>query len=189
MYRTILRMIVLLAVTVLPAHPAPAPAVGDHGSYPVPGLGARKQAVIAAGGNSLDLAVAMLETEHMQADYSYGDGKTGNAANFGIFKQNWFMIRKVEPEFRRSTASDYDRGAVLNTDLEWDVAVLHAAQQRWPIEMWFAGHRNGESGLRRPDTDDIARYRRAVYWIRDQIDADPANRTNDTRFWVDVAPI
>jgi hypothetical protein len=187
LYRTILRMIVLLAVTVLPA--PTTPVVSDRGSYAVPGLGSRKQAVLAAGANSLDLAIAMLETEHMTPDYPYGDGKTGYAANFGIFKQNWFMIRKVEPEFVRTKAADYDRGAVLNTDLGRDVAVLHAAQRRWSLEVWFAGHRNGESGLHRPDTEDIARYRSAVYWIRDQIDADPANRTNDTRFWVQVAPI
>jgi hypothetical protein len=34
----------------------------DRGSYTVSGLGARKQAVINNGGNSLDLAIAMLET-------------------------------------------------------------------------------------------------------------------------------
>lgn len=34
----------------------------DRGSYTVPGLGARKQAILNAGGNTLDLAIAMLET-------------------------------------------------------------------------------------------------------------------------------
>lgn len=44
----------------------------DSGSYTVPGLGARKQAIIDAGGNTLDLAIAMLETENMQTNYAYG---------------------------------------------------------------------------------------------------------------------
>ena len=34
----------------------------SNGSYTVPGLGVRKQAILGAGGNTLDLAIAMLET-------------------------------------------------------------------------------------------------------------------------------
>jgi hypothetical protein len=35
---------------------------GDRGHYTVSGLGARKQAILNAGGNTQDLAIAMLET-------------------------------------------------------------------------------------------------------------------------------
>lgn len=49
----------------------------DSGSYTVSGLGSRKQAILGAGGNVFDIAIAMLETEHMTtSDYAYGDGKT-----------------------------------------------------------------------------------------------------------------
>lgn len=44
----------------------------DRGSYTVWGLGARKQAILNAGGNTLDIAIAMLETENMKTDYAYG---------------------------------------------------------------------------------------------------------------------
>jgi hypothetical protein len=44
----------------------------DRGSYTVSGLGSRKQAILNAGGNTLDLAIAMLETERMTTDYAYG---------------------------------------------------------------------------------------------------------------------
>ncbi len=44
----------------------------DRGSYTVGGLGSRKQAILGAGGNTLDLAIAMLETERMTTDYTYG---------------------------------------------------------------------------------------------------------------------
>lgn len=44
----------------------------DRGSYTVSGLGSRKEAILAAGGNSLDIAIAMLETERMSTDYTYG---------------------------------------------------------------------------------------------------------------------
>src|SRR5437764_13791503 len=44
------------------------------GHYTVPGLGARKQAILKNGGTVLDVAIAMLETETMQANYyTYGD--------------------------------------------------------------------------------------------------------------------
>jgi hypothetical protein len=47
-------------------------APGDRGSYTVSGLGARKQAILKAGGNTLDIAISMLEDEHMQTNYKYG---------------------------------------------------------------------------------------------------------------------
>lgn len=43
-----------------------------RGSEQIPGLGSRKQQVISAGGNTMDLAVAMLETTNMGTDYRYG---------------------------------------------------------------------------------------------------------------------
>lgn len=57
------------------------------GMYTVGGLGARKKAVQSAGGSSLDLAIAMLETDGMTTNYAYGDNKSQDSANFGIFKQ------------------------------------------------------------------------------------------------------
>jgi len=65
----------------------------DRSCHTVSGLSARKKAITAAGGETLDLAVAMLENEDMKADYTYGDGKKDDSANFGVFKQNWYMIR------------------------------------------------------------------------------------------------
>ena len=65
------------------------------GVYQVSGLGSNKQKVTSCGGNTLDLAIAMLETEDMSTNYAYGDNKSYDAANFGIFKQNWGMLREV----------------------------------------------------------------------------------------------
>lgn len=65
------------------------------GVYQVSGLGSNKQKVISCGGNTLDLAIAMLETEDMSTNYAYGDNKSNDAANFGIFKQNWGLLREV----------------------------------------------------------------------------------------------
>jgi hypothetical protein len=56
----------------IPRGPDIEPRQGDRGSYTVSGLGSRKQALFGAGGNTLDLAIAMLETERLSTDYSYG---------------------------------------------------------------------------------------------------------------------
>lgn len=159
------------------------------GSYSVSGLGNRKNAVRSAGGNSLDLAVAMLETDTMTADYAYGDNKSGDAANFGIFKQNWLMLRSACSSFSGQGESQYNNGAALNSNLGQDVSCLHQSQNHYGISTWFAGHRNGSSGLSNPNTTDINNYKTAVYWIQSQIDSNSANLSNDTRFWVQVPAI
>jgi hypothetical protein len=61
------------ALIVLSLAAAAFAAPGDRGHYTVSGLGARKQAILNAGGNTLDIAIAMLEDEHMQTNYVYGE--------------------------------------------------------------------------------------------------------------------
>ncbi|KAB8170925.1 hypothetical protein FH609_001640 [Streptomyces sp. 3MP-14] len=165
------------------------PSGMECGSYDIPGLGARKQQVTGAGADSQDLAVAMLETDGMSTDYPYGDNKTGDAANFGIFKQNWHMLRNACGRFQGQGADSWNNGAALNSDLAADVACLNQSQAHYGIDRWFAGHRNGESGLNNPNTPDIQAYRTAINWIQEQLTSDPANLSNDTRFWVSVPPI
>jgi hypothetical protein len=161
----------------------------QHGKYTVSGLSARKQAILKSGGNVLDLAVAMLETNTMQANYKYGDSKTLDSANFGIFKQNWFMIRTSVKKYASLTANDYNVGAQLNKSLSWDIEVLHMSQQTYGMDKWFAGHRNGQTGVGNPGTADIATYKNAVYWIRDQLSSDSKYLGDDTRFYVKVQAI
>lgn len=87
----------------------------DRGSYTVSGLGNRKKAITGAGGNDLDVAIAMLETERMSTDYTFGDGKTYDSANFGIFKQNWGMMRVCGTRygFAGQSQNNWKNGAVL----------------------------------------------------------------------------
>jgi hypothetical protein len=176
--------------------PCPGLSGPARGRQTVPGLGARKRAVLDAGGTVLDLAVAMLETEDMTTNYPLGDvddkgnPKTHDAANFGIFKQNWLMIRTAWGPYAGRGPDDYLTGVALNNDLSLDVAVLHASQDHYKLNgLWFAGHRNGATGLGTPDTPDINGYREAVYWIEDQIRRRAKYRTDDTRFWVKVKAI
>jgi hypothetical protein len=159
------------------------------GSYTVNGLGGRKQQVLNAGADTLDLAIAMLETENMGTNYAYGDNKSGDAANFGIFKQNWLMLRQACSRFQGQSTSSWNNGAALNSNLSADVQCLNQSQGYYGIDTFFAGHRNGSSGLSNPNTSDIQRYKNAIYWIRDRINSSSANHSNDTRFWVNVPPI
>lgn len=168
---------------------AACPSGMSCGSYTVSGLGSRKQQVLGVGANSLDLAVAMLETDNMGTNYPYGDNKTGDAANFGIFKQNWLMLRSACDSFSGRSASQWNDGAGLNNDLSWDVYCLHQSQNHYGTNTWFAGHRNGSTGLNNPNTTDINNYKTAIYWIQSQINSSSANLSNDTRFWVQVPPI
>jgi len=159
------------------------------GSYSVSGLGSRKQQVLGAGADTLDLAVAMLETETMSTNYAYGDNKTYDAANFGIYKMNWLMIRTACSQFQGQSSSSYNNGAALNSNLSADVTCMNQSQSYYGLDKWFAGHRNGSSGLSNPYTTDIANYKAAIYWIQAQINSSSSNKSNDTRFWVSVPAI
>lgn len=125
----------------------------------------------------------------MKTDYTYGDGKTGDSTNFGVFKQNWFMIRTSCSTFSGQTASDVSNGAVLNSDLTSDVDCRQQSQAYYGEDKWFGGHRNGQSGIENPNTDDINTYKNAVLWIQQQIESDDKYLTDDTRFYNYVKPI
>ncbi|KAJ5585289.1 uncharacterized protein N7459_005089 [Penicillium hispanicum] len=161
----------------------------QRGNETVSGLGARKQAVTSAGGDTRDLAIAMLETKTMTADYTYGDGKTGDSTNFGIFKQNWYMLRTSSSEFLGETVAQVADGAILNTDLGKDIKARHDGEEKYGFDVWFAGHRDGESGIKNPNTQDIKDYKDAVLWIQQQIESDKKYQSDDTRFWVNVQAI
>jgi hypothetical protein len=160
------------------------------GSYTISGLGARKQQVLGAGASVLDLAVAMLETNTMQASsYAYGDGKTGDSANFGIFKQNWYMLRTSCSSFAGQTSAQWNNGSVLNGNLSEDVSCINQGQGHYGLTLWFAGQRDGQTGLSNPNQAIITEYEVAVEWIASQLNSSRSNLSNDTRFWVSVPAI
>ncbi|KXG47560.1 uncharacterized protein PGRI_014300 [Penicillium griseofulvum] len=164
----------------------------DRGHYKVGGLGAHKKAILNAGGNTLDLAIAMLEIDDMETShYPYGDNKVKDAANFGLFKQNWGMLRVCGKRygFVGKSEAQWNDGALLNSNVWADVASRWDCQEYYGYDKWFAGHRNGASGLDNPYTEDIQNYKSAVQWIQKQIDSNSAYKTDDTRFWVNVHAI
>jgi hypothetical protein len=156
--------------------------------YQVPGLGENKQALTAAGGTVYDMAAAMMETEKMDTNYPFGDGKQGDAACFGLCKQNWGMLRQVNSEWRNLGPEDYETGGALNNNLALDMQLLHASQDYFG-DLWWAGHRNGSTGLANPDTEDIRNFKKVMDWTYEQLNRDPMYLTNDVRFGVDVPAI
>jgi hypothetical protein len=171
------------------ASAAACPSGLTCGSYTISGLGTRKQQVLQAGASVLDLAVAMLETDTMQANYTYGDGKTGDSANFGIFKQNWYMLRTSCGQFEGQSSSQYNDGAALNSNLSEDVSCINQSQSHYGLTDWFAGQRDGQSGLSNPNQSVITEYVAGVDWIESELNSSSANLSNDTRFWVEVPAI
>ncbi|RPA79188.1 hypothetical protein BJ508DRAFT_363378 [Ascobolus immersus RN42] len=157
------------------------------GSYQVSGLGSRKRQILNSGGGTWELAIAMMETERMSTDYAYGDNKQNDAANFGIFKQNWGMLRVCCNKFKGQSQSSWNNGNVLNNDLTADIKCRQECQNYYGADKWWAGHRNGASGLNNPYTADINLYKSAASWTHSQIVN--GHTTDDWRFWVDVVPI
>jgi hypothetical protein len=175
----------------IPTHAATnCPPGASCGSYTIPNLGMRKQQILKSGATTLDLAVAMLETNTLQAGfYPYGDGKTNDATNFGVFKQNWYMLRNACSSFSGRLPTQYNSGAILNSSLSTDITCLNQSQHFYGTTIWFAGERYGQTGLRNPNSPDITRYKTAVYWIQNQLTSNSTNLSNNTRFWVVVPSI
>jgi hypothetical protein len=188
-----------------------------------------KQAIYDATGeeDTLALAIAMLESDRLSSDYPFGDvypvehpspsgtliPKTGDAANFGIYKMNWFMIRQLpagKEEIRRAAGGEGGEvlpdgeiqnivGARINADAGLATRILLEAFATSSLEApdpahpepgnFWGGHRWGESGWTNvPGTDwhDVRRYYDAVRLIQAACDDDPAIWTSDIRYGVVV---
>jgi glycosyl hydrolase family 134 len=99
------------------------------------------------------------------------------------------MIRSSTSEFKKYGPEDYNEGSILNIDLKQDIKIRQESENFYGLDKWFAGHRNGETGLNNSDTQDITNYKNGVIWIKKQIESDKKYLTDDTRFWIYVKPI
>ena len=175
---------------------------------------ATKDAIRRAGGDTLCLAIAMLENKRLLADYPFGDTypksktpKQGDAANFGIFKMNWYMIqqcRSIRPIVANPSLPSAWKtaGARINADNELATTILLEATITWSMDPpnpaapvpnnFWAGHRWGESGLRNlqgTPWQDIRNYYDAVQAIKDACDKDKDIWENRRRYGVNVKAV
>lgn len=155
------------------------------GCYTVRGLGANKQAYKNAGADRRFLASAMMETELMDTNYTYGDGKSGDAFNAGACKQNWGMARVCHSAWNGLSSGNYSTMAAMNSSRSLDVQVYNECRSYFGNN-WFAGHRNGSSGLSNPNTTDINNFKAGYDWTYNMLSG---HETDDVRFWVSIPPI
>jgi hypothetical protein len=156
------------------------------GCYTVSGLGANKKSYTAAGADRRFLASAMMETEKMDTNYTLGDGKSGDAFNAGAAKQNWGMMRQCHAAWKNLTANDYSNSTAMNSNKSLDVQVYNECRSYWGDQKFFAGHRNGSSGLSNPNTQDINNFISGYTWGYNQLSG---HESDDVRFWVDIPAI
>jgi len=155
------------------------------GCYRVSGLGANKAALRSAGASQYMLASAMMETERMDTNYAFGDNKTGDSFNAGVTKQNWGMMRQCHPAWRSLSSGSYTTSAAMNSNRTLDVQVYNECRSFFGTR-WWAGHRNGSSGLNNPNTQDINNFKAAADWTNNMLNG---HLTDDVRFWVSVPAI
>lgn len=153
------------------------------GCYTVSGLGTNKRALTSAGASRYMLAAAMMETEQMNTNYTYGDGKSGDSFNAGRTKLNYFEARMAGVG-QGSTSALWNKCASASGDVQ----VWNACKSYWGSRYW-AVHRNGESGANNPNTTDIQRFKTANDWTDARIGSNSAYSSNDVRFWVQVPAI
>ncbi|KAJ5782739.1 hypothetical protein N7457_004513 [Penicillium paradoxum] len=128
-----------------------------------------------------------------------GDGRTGDATKFNIFKQNYYNLRYSTPKFLGRSIGQVDDGVSVDnysysctlanattgsSDLSKGIQACHKSEDCYRYEIWFSDHRNGESRINNSNTDNTN-----TWHIHQQIQSDSKYLSDDTRFWVDVQAI
>jgi hypothetical protein len=150
------------------------------GCYTVSGLGTNKQALRSAGASQYQLASAMMETELMNTSYTYGDGKSGDGFNAGREKMNYWEATQAGVG-RGSTSAFWN----YCVSASGDVSTWNAVKSHWGSLYW-AVHRDGQSGQSNPNTTDIKNFKAANDWTNNQIGS---HLTDNVRFWCTIPAI
>lgn len=150
------------------------------GCYTVSGLGSTKSSLRNAGASQYFLASAMMETEGMNTNYTYGDGKSGGSFNAGRCKMNqWEADQSGVGRGSNSAFWNYCKNA------SGDVSTWNAIRSHFGGNYW-AVHRNGSSGLSNPNTQDIKNFKAANDWTNSKLSG---HLTDDVRFWCSIPAI
>jgi hypothetical protein len=160
------------------------------GSYTVNAQYAtNKHSVLSAGGSVTWLAIGMLETNTLDSNYTYGDGKTGDSANFGFMKNNWYMYRVSVSNFKGQSSSQYNNGAIANGNYGNAVNFANQCVSHFGWTSFWEVQRGGQGRIGNWNAD-TAEYYNGVNWIQGQINSNYSKYSTDqTRFWADVPAI
>ncbi|KAL8834904.1 MAG: hypothetical protein Q9170_003546 [Blastenia crenularia] len=82
---------------------------GEPFTCPDPGAtSAAKQALVGFGAQSVDIAIAMLENGcAFTAAFSVGNNKVNDAAEIGVYRNNWYMLRTYCDHFKGAAPEDW----------------------------------------------------------------------------------
>ncbi|KAL8962111.1 MAG: hypothetical protein Q9183_005204 [Haloplaca sp. 2 TL-2023] len=70
---------------------------------------AGKQTLLDAGGEPIDIAIAMLENGcEFTGAYTLGNKKVGDSAELGVFRNNWHMLRTYCDHFSGAQANEFE---------------------------------------------------------------------------------
>ncbi|BDI30156.1 hypothetical protein CCAX7_22070 [Capsulimonas corticalis] len=157
------------------------------GSYTISGYHNAKNSALNAGASSTELAIGMLETDSMSSNYTYGDGKSGDSANFGFMKNNWYMYRVSCSQFAGQGSAQWNNGASANNNYGNAVNYCNQCINHFGWTSFWEVQRGGQGriGNWNADTDE---YYQAVNWIQQQI-SNNNSWHDDVRYWVSVPAI
>lgn len=126
----------------------------------------------------------------------FQEAKTGDAANFGVYKMNWYMIKQTptgmnliknaHKEYRGNEEVEIYVGRMINADPKIATRILQEAMSKWSTEVpnpelppekrkdnFWAGQRRGSTGLDgEGNWYDILDYYDSVMKIKKRIDQD-----------------
>ncbi|KAL8947911.1 MAG: hypothetical protein Q9222_005848, partial [Ikaeria aurantiellina] len=89
---------------------------------------AAKQVLTAAGAQSIDIGIAMLENGcAFTAAYTAGNGKSGDSAELGVYRNNWYMLRTYCDHF---SGAGPDEWQSLGKQAHNDVIVATKCQRQ-----------------------------------------------------------
>lgn len=158
-------------------------------------LAHNKQAYVSAGANHYFITSASIEVDNMNPNhYAYGDNKTGWSFNAGVTKQNWQMIVNSgyggwHGQYGYGNQY-YGPGYNMIRDRALDVRVYNQnVNHHGGIDRYLAGHRNGQTGLNNPNTNDIRMFQASWHWIHNQLNTNQAHYRDGVRFWVKIPAI
>ncbi|KAL8948626.1 MAG: hypothetical protein Q9222_005204 [Ikaeria aurantiellina] len=90
-----------------------------------------------------------------------GKGKTGDSANFGLFKNNWGNIRRYCSKFKGKSQDQWQDGAVLNTDDAAAIKCQHEQISAQGVDQFYQTQR----GIGYGGSD----YQKGVEYVEDYL--------------------
>jgi hypothetical protein len=184
-FTAISAMVAAAAAFAIPVYAQTCPTT--CGSYTITNYHVNKNTVLADGANGDEFAIGMLETSTMDSNYTYGDGKTGDAANFGFMKNNWYMYRTAVSNFKGQSASQYNNGAIANNNYPNAINFCNQCISHFGWTEFWEVQRGGQGRIGNWNSD-TAEYYNAVNWTYQEVNNNNAWH-NDTRYWAEVPAI